>query len=704
MTDSNATHDRRPQAVAALGFVLQLASFGILLGVSIWAQSDAIAAVARFMLIGIPTWLVLFLIFKQVRRVRTEALETAELKRARAEGGSEAIFGLDDESLLLEQNRLLWMIRWLLPGATVLLAIVLLAGHWVGWGWSLEAAFQSAGEGTLRRTQHPTMMMWFVVFVGFLCFLYARYAIALSRMPNWRLLRAGATCMAGNAVACLGLAVALMAGSTIEWAEPLVAYLVRVVLVVIGIEFTANFILDFYRPRTPGILPRPSFESRLMGLVSEPGSIARSIADAINYQFGFEVSSTWFYQLLQRWLFPIMVVTVIAIMSLTSIVIVDADEQVVVERFGRLVAEPDDVLEPGIHFKWPYPIDVVYRAPVRRVGEIVIGESTQDDDHSSDKAVIWTESHDYVPELMLLVASPELVRLSADADLTRNDAPETQSVAVSLLMTSVPVEYRIKDIKKYLYQYDNPEKLLECAAYQYLCSHAAGVDIDELIGPGRDAFNRELRNLLQQRVDELDLGIEVAFVGLRGAHPPAENRVAEAFQSVVSAQTRMAATIHAAHGEARRMLTAAAGTEARARALDQAIRDRDQLQAVPAADPAALAVARQRVEALLVGDPATGVAPLSGQAAALLAEARSQASRQVTDAASKVRVFGAEVAAFEAAPELYRQRKMLEVYETMDMVRKFLVVGDPGSVLVEYLTTEQGGLDRVLSEGTQKTQ
>lgn len=704
MTDSTATHDRRPQAVAAFGFVLQLVSFAVLLGVALWAESDAIAAVARFMLIGLPTWFVLFLIFKQMRRVRAESLETEELKRARAEGGSEAIFGLDDEALLLEQNRLLWMVRWLLPGVTVLLAIILLVGHWVGWGWTLDAAFQTTGEGALRRTQHPTMMMWFVVFVGFFCFLYARYAIALSRMPHWRLLRAGAICMAGNAVACLALAIALMASSTIEWAEPLVAYLVRIVLVVIGIELTANFILDFYRPRTPGILPRPSFESRLMGMVSEPGNIARSIADAINYQFGFEVSSTWFYQLLQRWLFPIMVVTGIAIMSLTSIVIVDADEQVVVERFGRIVSEPDEVLEPGIHFKWPYPIDVVYRAPVRRIGEIVIGEATEDDDHSTNKAVIWTEAHDYVPELMLLVASPALVRLSADADLTRNGAPETQSVAVSLLMASVPIEYRIKDIKKYLYQYDDPKKLLECAAYQYLCNHAAGVDIDELMGPGRDQFNRELRALLQKRVDELDLGVEIAFVGLRGAHPPAENRVAEAFQSVVSAQTRMAAIIHAARGEARRILTAAAGTEARAQALDQAIRDRDQLQSIPASDPAALIVARQRVEALLVGDPSTGVAPLSGQAAALLAEARSRASRQVTDASSKVRVFGAEVAAYEAAPELYRRRKLLEVYETLDLVRKFLIVGDPGSVLVEYLTTEQGGLDRVLSEGTQKTQ
>ena len=82
---------------------------------------------------------------------------------------------------------------------------------------------------------------------GFFNFLYARYALTLARLPDWRLLRSGATCMAGNALACLALAIALMAGTSIEWAEPLLAYIVRVVLIVLGIEFSANFGHEFDR-------------------------------------------------------------------------------------------------------------------------------------------------------------------------------------------------------------------------------------------------------------------------------------------------------------------------------------------------------------------------------------------------------------------------------------------------------------------------
>jgi len=697
MTESftNPATDRRPQHVAVFGLVLQLISFVTLLGISIWSQSDAMAPVARFMVIGLPIWFVLVLLYSQMHRVNAEALETAELKRAQAESGSEAIFELDDEALLIERNRLRWLVRWMLPSVTVVVAIVLFGGHFVGWGYSLDSAFKPGG---VRRAQEPILMMWFVVGVGFLSFLYARYALALSRLPQWQLLRAGATCMAGNAFACLGLVIALMAGSTIGWVEPLFAYLMRIVLLMLGVEFTVNFVLDFYRPRTEPGIPRPSFDSRLLGLVSDPGGIAKSIADAVNYQFGFEVSSTWFYQLLQRWLFPIMVFTLVVVLLLSCVVIVDADEQVMVERFGRHVSDPPQILGPGFHLKWPYPVDIAYRAPVKRISELVIGEATGEE-QDAQQPIIWTEAHEYIPELMLLVASPTLVDLSLGELGGPQRRGKAESVAVSLLMVSVPIEYRIKDVNDYLYRYDDPVKLTEEVAYQYLSNFAASVDIDELMGPGRERFNAQLREHIQQRLDDLRVGIEIVFAGIRGAHPPAKNKVADAFQSVVSAQTHMAATINAAGGEAQKILTAVAGTETRALGLDEAIRRRDALQSESPPDENALAEAEQQVQRLLLGDPTAGITPLSGEAAAIIAAARADASELISDAAGKARAFASEVVAWTTARELYKQRKWLEVFENLDHIRKYLIVGDPDNVIIEYLTAEEGGLDRVLSEG-----
>ena len=80
-------------------------------------------------------------------------------------------------------------------------------------------------------------------------------------------------------------------------------------------------------------------------------------------------------------------------------------------------------------------------------------------------------------------------------------------------------------------------------------------------------------------------------------------------------------------------------------------------------------------------------------------QARSSASRQVSLAASKARGFSAEVAAFEAAPQLYMQRKALETFAGLDAVRKYLIVGDPSNVMIEYESDVEGGLDQVLTKG-----
>ncbi len=700
MSDAKAPSDTRAQHVALIGFLLQLAAFCLILGISIWSKSDALGALARFTVIGLPIWLVLYLILNQIRRVGVEALETEEIRRAQGVGEGQGIFELDEEALLLEQNRLRWMGRWLLPACTIVVFLLLLGPNVLQWDWSLQEVFD---KDAFRHTDQPTLMMWFVVAAGFTCFLYSRYALAAaSSQPGWQLLRAGAVCMHAMAPVCVVMFLALMATRTIEWAEPLVTYLARLALIVLGLEFALNFILDLYRPRAPGEVTRPSFDSRLLGMVSEPGGIAKSIADAANYQFGFQVSTTWFYQLLQRWFFPVLVLALLAVFLLTGVVIIDADEQAVIERFGRCVTDRSSVLDPGIYVKWPYPIDIVRRVPVRRIRERVVGEATKESAEGEGKAIIWTEPHEFIPELMLLVAAPEVEALSNQGESTGGDVVKEdvrESVAVSLLLVALTMEYRVTDIIDYLYRYEDPESLLDAIAHRHLQDYAASIDIDAFMGPRREELNRELKRLIQEQVDELEMGIELAFVGMTGAHPTHKNNVAAAFQDVISAQTNMAASIHAAEGEARRILTSVSGTVTRARALDEAI----QLQNLAPADSPQLAEARQRVEDLLVGNPAKGIEPAAGETATIIADARGEASQWTTDVATRVRVFGAQVAAYRAAPRLYKQRKILEVYEEgLDNIRKYLIVGDPSMVLIEYEPFKEAGLDQVLTESLGK--
>ena len=54
------------------------------------------------------------------------------------------------------------------------------------------------------------------------------------------------------------------------------------------------------RPRRVGEFPRASFDSSSLSLLAQPGSVVRSINEAVNYQFGFDITSSWGYQLLLR--------------------------------------------------------------------------------------------------------------------------------------------------------------------------------------------------------------------------------------------------------------------------------------------------------------------------------------------------------------------------------------------------------------------
>ncbi len=695
--DSDTSKDRRAQLAVLVGLVLQAVMFATLLGVALAYASPAIRAEAIHLQFGIYIWLILVLLYSQRRRAGVEQLETEELKRAREASADTGIFNLEDEAMLVQRRRLNWMYRWFLPGAALLLAL----GHilWSGWWWYSPAALPIRDPGWKLCTQ-PQLALPFVVGATFFCYLYSRYATGMARRAEWRLLRAASSYLAGNAflglVTVVGLALSIY---EVRYAEPVVTYVIYLGMLVLGIEFLLNFVLDFYRPRIAGADQRPAFDSRLLGLISEPSGIARSIQEAINYQFGFEVSSTWFYQLLKRSLLPLLWFAVVVLIGLSSLVIVDTDEQAFVEHFGQVVQARNTPLEPGPHLKWPWPVDVVRRERVRQLRPMTVGEAAkkkgQKEGEPPTPVVLWTEEHEYVPELMLLVACPQLTTLGGETT-QRGEPPQDaparhlgRSVAVSLIMASVDLEYRISDLYAYTYQYVNPEAVIGNVAYRVLADHAAGIDITRFMGPEREQISRELRTLLQGEFDRLNLGVELTFVGLQSAHPTWKENVAKKFQDVIAAKSRKETKIQAATGEAERMLTRAAGSRERALALDQAIVEMNGLSADPAADPAGLATAKTRVHELLLGNAAQNLAQVSGEAAATIAQAQAEVSQSVSEAESRARTFQNELIAYEAAPQLYKMRRYLEVLENSLKSARKIINSTRNTNLVVIIETEK---------------
>ncbi|MCH7719383.1 MAG: hypothetical protein IH988_00130 [Planctomycetes bacterium] len=691
MEESTATHDRRARSVAVFGLLTQLVVVAAAIGVAVWSDATAAAFIAVYLIGGLPIWLVLLLIYTQRTRCRTEALEIEQLRTDKS-AAAEPLFDLDDESLLLERRRLRWLERYALWTVSVALIIYHAAAVW----YLYPLLASTLTQADWSRADDPAITIWFIGGICFACFLLSRYAGGMAREPQWRLLRAASAYLTGNALACLAVVIALVASMfDLAYGEPLAAYFIAIMIALLGLEFLVNLVLDVYRPRVAGQDVRPGFDSHLLGLVAEPGGFARSIADAVNYQFGFEVSGTWFFKLVQRSLLPLLVFMGVVLWLLSAVVVVDADEQAVVERFGRRAAGGG--LDPGLYIKWPWPIETVYRAPTQRIESLVLGHAADDDQDrdGSHKAILWTEKHDFVEATMLLVAGPRDLPVSGSGlgglGITEE---ESKSVSVALMHGSVTVQYRINNLTDYLYRYRDPEQVIENIAHRVLADYAAGTELTELMGPGREQFNEKISTALQAQVDDLRLGLEIVFVALQDAHPPQTADVAKTFQGVVAAERRKEATIEEARGAAQRIKTEVTGSIRVADALNNAIREMDRLSADLNADPATLAEAESAVDSFFAGLLTTstggplvpgfgdGSWALSGQAAQLIADAQANVTREISAMASKVRMLDDDLVAYRASPELYKMRKYLAVLTSgVADIRKWIVAADVDLVI-----------------------
>lgn len=571
------TSHARARRVALGGLVLQIITGLAAFGLSRWIGSAALSGLALYIAGGTPVWFVVLLVFRQHELAELEALDLEELRREReATGGGEAIFGKEGAGglgFLVAKARLEWMQRWLIPIFGLLTAAYLIA---IGiLQWVRLSGLEEKAWGALDKDAIGLSLV-LVSLIVLLLFFFSRYCSGMARTSGWQLLRGCGSYMLGGAVVTLAVIVAL-AGykkNVMTW-EGYVAFAIPVVMVILGVETLINFLLDIYRPRSPGIEPRACFDSRLLGLMSEPGGIAHSLAEAINYQFGFKVSQTWFYQLLQRVAVPLAAVGVLAIWLLSCVVVVQPYERAIVERFGRQI-DPEHPLEPGLHFKWPAPIEFCWKYNTEQLHEFYIGYCDFDqpaEDVDPSKAVIelWTDRKHRGREHFDFIITP------TPRDESEELADDTTGVraAQHLARMVVVVQYKIEPagLADFTQRVEDAHATIRRIAWNEVVQFAASHHIDLLMGTARDEGGNILRRRIAERAEALELGLSVEFVGVLQVHPT--KQVAEAFRGVVTAQQEKIAKIREARVKENQVLSGVAGDKRKAIALSHAI---DQVQ------------------------------------------------------------------------------------------------------------------------------
>jgi len=122
----------RATSTSLLGLAAQVTlGLGLLIYAVVGRDNAAFSASLHVLVMSL-VWVVLVVVFDQHRRERLEALEAESLDASAAREAS--VFGTSSDDLRVNAKRLAWMHRVLVPGARVLLALLLSGlGYGVTW-------------------------------------------------------------------------------------------------------------------------------------------------------------------------------------------------------------------------------------------------------------------------------------------------------------------------------------------------------------------------------------------------------------------------------------------------------------------------------------------------------------------------------------------------------------------------------------------
>lgn len=275
-------------------------------------------------------------------------------------------------------------------------------------------------------------------------------------------------------------------------------------------------------------------------------------------------------------------------------------------RFGSIV---EDRIQPGLHFKMPMGIEKVDIQPVRRQLKLEFGFTTPG----------ATNPAQY--------GDPREERITSNMVTGDLNAVHVEWV----------VQYRIKDLRSYLYQVREPDETLRDCSESVMRAAVGDRTVDEAITVGRLEMEALAKANLQLVCDQYHLGVTIDLLQLKGVNPP--ESVRPSFDAVNQAQQEREQLINLARGEFNKV--------------------------VPKA---------------------------TGQASQLIAEAEGEALKRVNEAKGDADRFTAVFKAYQQNPDITRRRLYLETMaKVLPKLGKKVIVDDKISGLVPFLPLGENG-------------
>lgn len=217
------------------------------------------------------------------------------------------------------------------------------------------------------------------------------------------------------------------------------------------------------------------------------------------------------------------------------------DQEGLVLTFGRYTGSA----QPGLHFKWPWPIQTVEKPKVAEVKRLEFGFRSSGLGPSATYRS-FMDDRALLQEAQMLTGDENVVDCS------------------------MAVQYRIRNAREYLFNFregdveNSLRDLGEAALRQAVGDHP----IDDVLTVNKLVVQGEVKEKMQELADSYGMGVYISEVQLQDVQPPLE--VAAAFKDVATAREERAKIINEARayqseeipkaeGEAERMRQEAQG-------------------------------------------------------------------------------------------------------------------------------------------------
>ena len=201
---------------------------------------------------------------------------------------------------------------------------------------------------------------------------------------------------------------------------------------------------------------------------------------------------------------------------------VEPDEEGVVTRFGKF----DRTNSPGLHFKYPSPIEHATTPKITQVRRAEIGF----------RAAQGRPTQRVPAESLMLTGDQNIVDMN------------------------LVVQYRIMDSVQYLFNVRRPHKLIRDSAETVIRGITGSKKIDEALTTGKAEIQVLAKDQMQALLDKYKSGLQVVTIQLQDVHPP--EQVADSFKDVVRAREDKERMINEAQGYRNAVIPEARGQAA----------------------------------------------------------------------------------------------------------------------------------------------